>query len=189
MTCFPLHKLDGKDGDGNFFYYWDDLKLLGPEINTVMGWESQPALSADGKELFFASARENSTLILTETLLWTSMLVGRIVLGNWGHGRKAPGCYFHIISRKKAPFLHPDGKTLYFSSNREPSGGGYDLYVTRRDSTGKWSVPVNMGAPVNTRGDEHGLVVSSTGDEAYFASRRSGTKGLDIMSFPSSRRT
>ena len=38
--------------------------------------------------------------------------------------------------------------------------------------------------PVNTSGDEHGLVVSSTGDEAYFASRRSGTKGLDIMRFP-----
>jgi len=41
-----------------------------------------------------------------------------------------------------------------------------------------------MGTPVNTSGDEHGLVVSASGDEAYFASRRSGTKGLDIMRFP-----
>ena len=68
-------------------------------------------------------------------------------------------------SQEKAPFLHPDGKTLYFSSNRKPSGGGYDLYVTRRDSTDKWSMPVNMGMPVNTSGDEHGLVVSSKGDK------------------------
>lgn len=177
------YKVDGKNDEGNFFYYWDDLKLLGPEINTVMGWESQPALSSDGKELFFASARENSTPDSDGNPTMDIYVSRKDSTGVWGMAEKLPSP-ISTSSQEKAPFLHPDGKTLYFSSNREPSGGGYDLYVTRRDSTGKWSVPINMGMPVNTSGDEHGLVVSSTGDEAYFASRRSGTKGLDIMRFP-----
>ena len=75
------YHVDGKDDKGEFFYYWGDLELLGPQINTPQGWESQPTLSADGKELFFASARENSTLdadgnptmdIYSSCLLYTS---------------------------------------------------------------------------------------------------------------------
>lgn len=177
------YKVDGDDGEGNFFYYWDELELLGPEINTIMGWESQPALSADGKELFFASARENSTPDFNGNPTMDIYVSRKDSMGNWGPSEKLPD----VIStpyQEKAPFLHPDGKTLYFSSNREPSGGGYDLWVSRRDEAGNWSKPVNMGMPVNTMGDEHGLVVTASGAEAFFASRRSGTKGLDIMSFP-----
>lgn len=177
------YQVDGEDGDGGFFYYWDDLELLGPEINTVMGWESQPALSADGQELFFASARENSTKDYNGNPTMDIYISRKDSLGNWGHAEKLPD----VIStpfQEKAPFLHPDGKTLYFSSNREPSGGGYDLWMSKRDDEGNWSKPVNMGAPVNTVGDEHGLVVDASGEEAFFASRRTGTQGLDIMSFP-----
>lgn len=177
------YKVDGSDGDGGFFYYWDELELLGPEINTVMGWESQPALSADGRELFFASARENSTKDFNGNPTMDIYVSRKDSLGKWGAAERLP----EVIStpyQEKAPFLHPDGKTLYFSSNREPSGGGYDLWMSRRDDEGNWSKPMNMGAPVNTVGDEHGLVVDASGEEAFFASRRSGTQGLDIMSFP-----
>jgi outer membrane protein OmpA-like peptidoglycan-associated protein len=83
----------------------------------------------------------------------------------------------------KAPFLHPDGKTLFFASDRKPGGGGYDIWVTERDGD-TWTEPRNLGAPVNTSGDEHGLVVDIDGQTAYFASRRSGTRGLDVLAFP-----
>jgi outer membrane protein OmpA-like peptidoglycan-associated protein/tetratricopeptide (TPR) repeat protein len=177
------YRVDGKDDQGRFFYYWDDLELLGPEINTVMGWESQPALSADGRELFFASARENSTADADGNPTMDLFVSVKDSAGVWGEAELLPG-HISTEAQEKAPFLHPDGKTLYFSSDRVPSGGGYDLWVVRRDTLGVWGVPVNLGVPVNTSGDEHGLVVSSSGDEAFFASRRTGTRGLDIMSFP-----
>ena len=177
------YKVDGKDDDGNFIYYWDDLELLGPQINTVMGWESQPTLSSDGMELFFASARATSTPDKDGNPTMDIYLSKKDSTGAWGVAEILPEP-ISTEAQEKAPFLHPDGKTLYFSSNRTPSGGGYDLWVTRRDEDGNWSEPTNMGTPVNTNGDEHGLVVSSTGDEAFFASRRSGTKGLDILRFP-----
>ena len=176
------YNVDGKDDKGDFFYYWEDLELLGSQINTPMGWESQPSLSADGNELFFASARENSTLDVDGNPTMDIYSSVKTENGNWSQAKKLPPP-ISTESQEKAPFLHPDGRTLYFSSNRTPSGGGYDLWVTRRDSLKNWSSPVNLGAPVNTSGDEHGLVVSSSGTEAFFASRRIGTKGLDILSF------
>ena len=48
---------------------------------------------------------------------------------------------------------------------------------------GAWSTPVNLGLPLNTEGDEHGLVISADGSTAYFSSRRPGTRGLDIMTW------
>ena len=177
------YNVDGKDDKGDFFYYWGDLELLGPQINTPQGWESQPTLSADGKELFFASARESSTLDADGNPTMDIYSSVKTENGVWSQAEKLPPP-ISTGAQEKAPFLHPDGSTLYFSSNRTPSGGGYDLWVTRRDSLGSWSNPVNLGAPVNTNGDEHGLVVSTSGTEAFFASRRKGTKGLDILSFP-----
>jgi outer membrane protein OmpA-like peptidoglycan-associated protein len=175
--------VNGKNDTGGFSYYWGDLKLLGPEINTPMGWESQPALSAEGDELFFASARKNSTLDDDGNPTMDIYVSIKDENGHWSLAEKLP-YPISTSAQEKAPFIHPDGKTLYFSSTRLPSGGGYDLWVSRRDSMNVWSEPVNLGMPVNTTGDEHGLVVSSNGNEAYFASRRNGTKGLDILSFP-----
>jgi outer membrane protein OmpA-like peptidoglycan-associated protein len=175
--------VSGGNDTGGFSYYWGDLKLLGPEINTPLGWESQPALSAKGDELFFASARKNSTLDDDGNPTMDIYVSIKDKNGHWSHAEKLP-YPISTSAQEKAPFIHPDGKTLYFSSTRLPSGGGYDLWVSRRDSMNVWSEPVNLGMPVNTTGDEHGLVVSSNGNEAFFASRRNGTKGLDILSFP-----
>ena len=177
------YKVDGKDDKGKFFYYWGELELLGAQINTPQGWESQPTLSADGKELFFASARENSTLDADGNPTMDIYASVKTENGDWSQAEKLPSP-ISTGAQDKAPFLHSDGRTLYFSSNRLPSGGGYDLWVTRRDTSGIWSDPVNLGVPVNTSGDEHGLVVSSSGTEAFFSSRRKGTQGLDILSFP-----
>ena len=141
------YKVDGKDDEGNFFYYWDDLELLGPQINTVMGWESQPALSSDGMELFFASARATSTPDKNGNPTMDIYVSRKDSTGAWGVAEILPGP-ISTKAQEKAPFLHPDGKTLYFSSNRTPSGGGYDLWVTRRDEDGNWSEPKNMGTPV-----------------------------------------
>lgn len=168
-------------------YLWSDPAPL-DALNSPDGWESQPAISPDGQTLFFAAIRPGTTpnthgeptidimaSHLTENMDWS-----------------APQVLPHPINgpySDKAPFLHPDGRTLYFSSNREPGGGGYDIWMSKLDSAASpfasesWSAPVNLGTPLNTAGDEHGLVISSDGKTAYFASRRAGTQGLDILTW------
>ena len=83
----------------------------------------------------------------------------------------------------KHHFLHPDGTSLYFASDRTPGGGGYDIWMSRRDENGTWGPAVNFGTPLNTSGDEHGLIVSTNGGEAFFAGRRDGTQAMDIIRF------
>ena len=173
--------LDRKD-DGSYIYYWGELTPI-ESLNTADGWEAQPALSADGRELFFSAVNAQSITDASGNAtmdIWVSTLNSQ---GTWDTPKLLPAP-INTATNDKAPFLHPDGNTLYFASDRQPGGGGYDLWVCRRDSTGAWGKAKNLGSPVNTDGDEHGLVVSADGTEAMFASRRMGTKGLDILKFP-----
>jgi outer membrane protein OmpA-like peptidoglycan-associated protein len=83
-----------------------------------------------------------------------------------------------------APFIHPDNQTLYFASRGHPGLGGLDLYQTKKDSSGRWKTPVNLGYPLNTCADEITLLVNTKGDLAYISSDKLGGKGRqDIYSF------
>ncbi|UKN03066.1 OmpA family protein [Paracrocinitomix mangrovi] len=80
-----------------------------------------------------------------------------------------------------APFLSSDGKTLYFASTGHNSMGGYDIFKTERDENGNWSKPVNIGAPINSSGDDIYYVENAEGTLAYYASMRPGSFGyLDL---------
>ena len=83
-----------------------------------------------------------------------------------------------------APFIHPDGKTLYFSSDTHTGMGGYDLFMSRRNEKGEWSEPVNLGYPINTPGDEINFIVAADGHTALISSiREGGYGGYDIYTF------
>ena len=171
-----------QDDNGDFFYIWGPLSPVAA-LNTPDGWEAQPALSADGNELFFAAVNADSRQDRNgnPTMdIWSST---RSEAGEWLPAQMLPAPV-NSNSNDKAPFLHPDGKTLYFASDRRPGGGGYDIWMCRRDSSGEWSEATNFGAPLNTSGDEQGLVVSTNGTEAFFSGRRDGTQGMDIIRFP-----
>jgi outer membrane protein OmpA-like peptidoglycan-associated protein len=171
-----------RDAQDKPVYAWSPLEWMEGDINTPLGWEAQPAISGDGATLLFAAAREESTPDENGNLTMDIFTSERQADGSWGPATRMP----HPINssaQDKSPFLHPDGRTLYFSSNRLPSGGGYDLWMSRRDSLGQWSDPLNLGLPINSPGDEHGLVVSTDGTQGVFASRRPGTQGLDLCSY------
>ena len=167
--------------DGERFYMWNDPKPLSA-LNTPDGWESQPSISPDGQDLYFAAVRPGTTPS-PESHPSIDILVSRRTDDGWSVPTGLPS-RINTPYADKAPFLHPDGHTLYFASTRQPSGGGYDLYLCRKDSTGRWGEALNLGAPFNTEGDEHGLVVGADGTTAFFASRRQGTRGIDLMTCP-----
>ena len=75
-----------------------------------------------------------------------------------------------------APFIHPDGITLFFSSEGHKSIGGYDImYSIKKDNA--WIEPLSMGIPLNTTEDDRYYVINAKGDVGYFSSNRGGAGG------------
>lgn len=162
---------------------WSGLENLGPNVNTEDGWEAQPSISADGKVLYFASARANSTQDAEGNPTIDLYYSARGEDGSWGVAKNI-GDKLNTGGNEKSPFMHTDSKTLYFSCNSRPGAGGYDIYYTRQGEDGAWSDPKNIGIPINTAEDEHGLIVSTDGKKAYYASQGiPGARRLDIVAF------
>ena len=77
-------------------------------------------------------------------------------------------------------YMHPDGQTMYFSSEGHNSMGGMDIFVSYKKQ-GSWSEPENLGYPINTPYDDYFFAATASGKYAYIASNREGGKGgLDI---------
>jgi outer membrane protein OmpA-like peptidoglycan-associated protein len=86
-----------------------------------------------------------------------------------------------------SPFLSQDGKTLYFSSYGHPGYGGFDIFKSVFEN-GKWSVPVNLGSPLNTPGNDRYFTIGGSGELGYFASDRGGNLDLYEMEIPEDMR-
>ena len=154
---------------------WTPIQNLGTAINRPHSWESQASISADGQVLFFVSDRPGGCG--KEEYGYDIYYSTRDVNGNWQPAKNL-GCTINTKGYEKTPFIHPDGKTLYFSSNGYTGIGGYDIYVTRLSEKGVWQKPVNIGYPINSEGDDLGLFVNTTGTKAYFSSYRSGNSDM-----------
>jgi outer membrane protein OmpA-like peptidoglycan-associated protein len=91
--------------------------------------------------------------------------------GNWGKPINL-GKTINTEFAERKPFLHPDGMTLYFSSNGRAGLGRMDMYMSKRlyeDSWTDWSEPINMGKEINSPGNERAAIVNTFGELAYFA--------------------
>jgi outer membrane protein OmpA-like peptidoglycan-associated protein/Tol biopolymer transport system component len=171
-----------RNDNGNFdLYYsefikdkWGEITNMGPNVNDPKQWDSQPSISPDGKTLLFATYRD--------TVNFTSDIYKTVRQnGTWS---KATPLSINTNGNEKSPFIHPDNKTLYFSSDSLPGMGGFDIYLCRKNDKGEWGTPINLGYPINTESDEVGFFVSTDGRKGYFASNKlSGAGGYDIYSF------
>lgn len=145
-------------------------------LPNTQSWESQPALSADGRTLIFSrsilkgSAERHADLFMSTRLdqfsEWSVAVPLRGQVNTPGH--------------EGNPMLHPDGKTLYFVSDGHPGMGGKDLFVSRLQLDGSWGSPQNLGYPINTFADEGHLMVTALGELAYFATDRDQAGNLDL---------
>ena len=154
---------------------WDEPKNLQSPINTKY-WESQPSISSDGRMLYFSSDRPGG---YGGTDIWVSEFSN----SGWS-APKNLGPTVNTSKDEQFPFIHSDNRTLYFSSNGHPGLGKSDLYLTRKDVKLNWETPINMGYPINSRGQDWNLVVARDGKTAYFSSDQlKGFGGLDIYTF------
>ena len=154
---------------------WSRRINLGETINSAQ-WDAQPAISADAKTLIFSSARPGG---YGGKDLWMS----KWAEGKWSTPQNL-GPNINTNGDEEAPFLHYDGRTLYFGSNGHPGYGEHDIFFSQLQPDKNWSKPVNLGRGINSEADEMGLYVDFKGERAYFASSRpGGFGGLDIYSF------
>jgi outer membrane protein OmpA-like peptidoglycan-associated protein len=156
--------------------YWGAPINMGRHINSN-GWDAQPALSANGKYLFFASTRNSKN----GSDIYVSFNRGN---GQWSAPQNL-GPTINTPGDDKGPFFHPDGRTLYFVSDGHLGLGRTDLFKSTLLGDGKWAPPMNLGYPINTNGEESTLIVSLDGKTGYFASNRENPKlpFTDIYSF------
>jgi outer membrane protein OmpA-like peptidoglycan-associated protein/tetratricopeptide (TPR) repeat protein len=156
---------------------WTPVKSVSDKVNLPYSWESQPSISADGKTLYFVSDRNGG---------YGGYDIYRTIRtddGDWGTPINL-GPAINTSRNEKSPFIHPDGKTLYFSSDGWLGLGGYDVFYSRLGESGNWSKAVNIGFPINSPDDEVGFFVSTDGTHGFFASNKyDGVGGWDLYTF------
>ena len=147
-----------KQGDN-----WTSPQNLGQSVNSPE-WESQPSLSADGRTLYFVSDRKGS---LGKRDIWVSKLDSTNM---WAKATNL-GNPINTIEDDLSPFIHANGKTLFFASEGHVGMGGLDLYFTENRQS-KWLKPENLGYPLNTFEDQVALFITADGKKAYYSLER-----------------
>ncbi len=151
------------DKEGN----WSSPDLL--SISSATAWDASPALSPDGKSLYFASDREGGKGGVD---LYRAQLDAN---GKWGKVTNL-GSDINTAGDELFPCITEDGK-LYFSSDGQAGFGGLDLFVATREKDKGTSVE-NLGQPMNSRADDFGITFKNN-YEGYYTSNRDGGKGDD----------
>jgi Tol biopolymer transport system component len=131
--------------------------------------ETYPTFSPDGKEMFFSVVNA----------AWTEgkILCTRLENGAWTKAEAAPFSDNRYINWES--YIAPDGKKMFFASNRPPSSG-MDVWMVERTSDASWSAPVHLPDPVNSLAEDGSACVANSGI-LYFKSLRSGGTGTSWL--------
>jgi peptidoglycan-associated lipoprotein len=151
---------------------WTDPNMI-PVCDSA-AWDGSPAFSRDGKVLYFCSNRPGGVggIDIYRTNMDASGRFSKPV--NMGKDVNTPG-------DEMFPYVGPDSK-LYFASDGHPGLGKLDVFVATR-SQGVITIE-NLGAPINTRFDDFGLVfVDEDKKYGFMSSNRTGGKGDDDIYF------
>lgn len=129
-------------------------------------FESSACISQDGKRLFFVSDRYGNK----------DIFVSSLIKGKWAAPQRLLGTVNTYLD-EESPFLHSDGKTLYFSSKGPGSMGGFDIFKVELNGLFGMGKPENLGYPINTAGDDLYFTLSPDALNGYYASEKDGGFG------------
>jgi len=172
-------------GDGNLYEcklegdVWSKPKKLNKYINTKHH-ESSASYSNDGKTLYFVSNKPggfgNHDMYVTK---WDE------TKQDWAEAKNL-GSVLNTKHDEEAVLIHPDGKTLYFSSRGHKTMGNYDIFKSTLKEDGSWSTPENIGYPINTVDDDVFFVINASGRRGYYSSFKDdghGEKDIYMITF------
>ncbi len=157
---------------------WSEPEPFKGYINSKY-WEPHASISADGTELYFTSDRPGG--IGGRDIYKCKLLP----TGEWGRPQNL-GPTVNTIYDEDAPYIHPDGVTLFFSSRGHKTIGGFDIFFSVKSEAG-WTPPQNMGYPLNTTDDDVFYFPSASNTRAYYSSIKPGgygDKDIYLITFP-----
>ena len=171
------------NGDGNIYISklegeeWGAPIKLGSDIN-LESRETHAHVSPDGNTLYYVSDRKGG---LGGQDIY---MCKRLPNGDWAKSQNL-GATINTPYDEDGIFVHPDGRTIYFSSKGHKSIGGYDIFFSEKDELGNWSTPVNMGYPINSTDDDVFFTTSVDGKRGYYSSIQEkgyGEKDIYVLS-------
>lgn len=158
---------------------WGPLISMDANVNSP-AWETHATQTVDGNTLYFVSDRKEGGLGGRD--IWRCI---KLPNGKWSMPLNL-GPSINTPYDEDAPFIHPDGVTLFFSSTGHKTMGGFDVFKSVKDDEGKWSVPENLKSPINTPDDDIFYMQSVNGKRGYLSSARpngKGEKDLYVVNF------
>jgi len=168
-----IYKDDKNDGniytsklEGNT---WSNAEKLPDPINTKAK-ESHASLSADATTLYFTSDRKGGFGGMD------IYVIKKLPNGKWSEIKNL-GPQINTKYNEEGPFIHPDGVTLFFSSEGHKTMGGYDIFFSTLNENNTWSEPENIGYPINTTENDVFYTLTPDGKRAYYASYQDGGEG------------
>lgn len=154
---------------------WVQPQSVSPTINTPAYNEGTCTVSGDGRTIVFTSC--NSPGGRGRCDLYISMRKGSKWSKPVNMGPKVNSKYWD-----SQPSLSADGRFLYFSSDRPGGKGRMDIWVSARDKQGRWQAARNVGAPINTPGEEFSPFIHPSNKVLYYATDGyDGFGGLDLF--------
>lgn len=148
---------------------WSEPQALPTPINSKYH-ESSASYSFDGKIIYFDSNRPGG---------YGGHDIYKIERksdGTWGEAENL-GPTINTAQDEESVFLHPDGITLYFSSNGHPNLGGYDIFKASKHN-GEWDIPINLGYPVNSPDDDKYFSITANNKKGYYSTTKANGYGL-----------
>jgi outer membrane protein OmpA-like peptidoglycan-associated protein len=172
----------GRDRQEDFYIskwtkgsYWGTAHNAGAPLNTA-GNEGAQSISSDGRSMYFTACDRNDGQGRCD--IYYSTFDGL----RWSPGVNL-GPPVNTVYWESQPSISPDGKMLFFVSNRPGGVGGMDIWYSIMGSDGKWGKPVNPGKTINTTGDEISPFIYFNGRTLYFSSNgKPSFGGHDIYS-------
>jgi tetratricopeptide (TPR) repeat protein len=139
---------------------WTPAKPLNKNINSSSD-ETSVSVTKDGNTMYFTSNRSGSRGFD----IYKSV---KDPDGDWGKAENL-GKIINTKDDEATPSISPDGKTLYFSSEGHYNMGGFDIFYSVLQKDGKWSIPSNIGYPINTTNDNIGFQTIGDGSVGYIS--------------------
>lgn len=153
---------------------WNTPKPIKNKTINTSYFDGAPTLTADGNTMYFVSGRNGEKSLSDIFVVYKE---GR----NWGEAKALP-MSVNTLGNETTPFITPDNRYLFFSSDGRKGMGGYDIYVTENlgDS---WSEPKNLGPEFNTVNNDTHFKYYEELKKAYLATYRlQGSKAsIDIF--------
>jgi hypothetical protein len=166
---------------------WNTPVNMGIPINAApatsvdplrLGDDREPWITADGNTIYFKSDRSATTSPRNNN----DLFITRNINGQWSEPELVGFPISTDVGDEHCPAILQDGETLCFASRREGGFGGSDIYCSKPDAQGNWTIPVNQGPNINTAAEEFHFSQDTDGRVYFSSARPGGYGGMDIWS-------